>query len=57
MDKYKQAADTLKHKCEGLEAQLVALRKVGGWVGGEEGGMGKIIKRQFRLYFVHWTCN
>ena len=34
MEKFKQAADTLKHKCEGLEAQLVALRKVG--VGGGE---------------------
>ena len=28
VDKYRQTSDTLKRKCEGLEAQLVALRKV-----------------------------
>ena len=25
---YKQASENLKHKCDGLEAQLVSLRKV-----------------------------
>ena len=29
VDRYKQAADSLRHKCEGLESQLVFLRKVG----------------------------
>ena len=28
VDKYKQASETLKHKSEGLEAQLISLRKV-----------------------------
>ena len=28
VDKYKQSSETLKRKCEGLEAQLVSLRKV-----------------------------
>ena len=28
VDKYRQSSETLKRKCEGLEAQLVSLRKV-----------------------------
>lgn len=28
LDKYRQSSETLKHKCEGLEAQLLSLRKV-----------------------------